>query len=291
MSTTVAGAEVAVQLDLGEVPIILGRDILDATAILTDVEGSYSDIDPVVMGAHWTWGSNDPRGLLTDVESGRAIIDVLDPARTLDPQNASRTTILSPGAHGRVLVDGVPAFTGYLDGVDFALADGIATVLLQDAIPRLSGQTVVTTLAPGWTTTQLAAVLDAVGWPASLRVVYGSPTAYRDEDVIVMSAWAALLRIRDAELGDLWIDRAGRVAFRCRGIAPDATTAAELGDAATAVGDLRTTLRRVAIVNHVALDMADPTPDREWADGPSVALNGRRSVSHAADDLKLIEAP
>lgn len=290
MSQTIFGAEIAVQVDFGAAPIILGRDILDATALLTPADDALEDVTATVLALDSQWGARDPRGILTDVEAGRATISLLDPARDYDPGNDSTTKVLVAGANGRYLVDGAPAFTGYVDTIEHSTAEGVTTIVLQDAIPRLSNAAAALTLESASTADQLAAVLDSIGWPADKRITYGSPAAFRDADPIVLSGWLAVNRVRDAELGDLWVDRAGRVAFRTRADPVSTTPVATVGDApGIPLLDILSQLRRASIVNHVAVDMTDPTPDRQWADQGSMGLNGRKSHANTQDVLRLVE--
>ena len=281
------GAVVTVKLDIGGPPIILGRDILDSTALSTPASTAMTDLTAPVLSINASWGSHDPRGILTDVEAGSCTISFLDVARDMDPGNVDAVGVMTPGANGQVLVDGDPVFTGFMDFVSHDLANGVTTVILQDAVARLSAMTVAVTLSAGGTFDQLDQLMAAVGWTA-YHVVGGSENQHRLEDAIVMSAWAALNRLKDAELADLWVDRAGVVQFRPRdGDAPD--VGPDVGDSpAIPLMDLVTTNRRVGIVNDIVIDMDDPYPDRHYDAPSSVGRNGRRSVSFDQASLRLI---
>lgn len=294
MTQTVYGTTVGILIDDGAKTFILNRDILDdTTSFMYGGGDELTDITNPVLSVSVTHGARVPAGILTDVEAGQAIISIYDDARDYDPANLARTTILNEGAGMAIEVGGFRVFTGYIDTVEHTLAGSVTTFTCQDAIPRLSQMDVAITLNAGTCIAQMQQVLDAIGWPADQFIVLGSPVASRAEDPIVMSAWAALNRIRDAELGDLWISHEGAIVFRARG---DTTTVGEvshlasipdIGDApGIPLADITTSLRRTTIVNHVAIDMTDPTPDREYF-ADTAGGRGRSSFTGTEDDLRL----
>jgi hypothetical protein len=219
------------------------------------------------------------------VVTGRAELVLSDPQRELDPLNEASAANGALGAAGRVTVDGYPAFSGYLSEVSHDLAAGTTRLVLLDGLSLLHQQDVALTLAAANTWAQATQLLDAIGWPAQLRVTYGAPVTARQADAFVGSAFEALERLRDAELGDLWLDPGGRLAFRARSYPRPSTPRALIGCEGIALETIVTERRRIGLVNHVVLDMADPDPDRVAYDAESVAANGRRSVTGKESDL------
>jgi hypothetical protein len=285
MPTTIDGATVAVQLDVGEPPFILDRDHLDgAGSELTPLAEAYSDITCEILFAEWIRGAAVANGILTDTQTGRAEFTFADPERVLDPLNPSAARVRL-GAYGRVLVDGEPAFTGLLAAATHDLGELTSTVVLLDAFSRLHQQSVSIAWAAGTTVAQIDALLDAIGWPADERAIYGAPATTRLAETFVGTAFEALERLRDAELGDLWIDGAGRLAFRSRNFEPPSEIRATIGCGGILLETVITEARRIGLINHVLVDMEDPTADRQWQDSASVGLNGRRTYRSAEADL------
>jgi hypothetical protein len=287
MPTTIDGATVAVQLDLGDPPFILDRDRLGVVggSELTPAAEAYSDITCEILFAEWTRGAAVANGILTDTQTGRAAFTFADPGRILDPLNpdAAKARV---GAYGRVLVDGEPAFSGLLASTTHDLGGGTSEVVLLDAFSRLQQQSISIAWAAGTTAAQLAAVLDAMAWPVAERVIYGAPASSRLADPFVGTGFEAVTRLRDAELGDLWIDGAGRLAFRTRNQPAPSEIRAVIGCGGIDLETLVTESRRIGLVNHVLVDMDDPDPDRVWQTPQSVGLFGRRSYKSAEADLR-----
>jgi hypothetical protein len=288
MATDIDGATVSVQLDLGESPFILDRDLLDAdSSVLTPTADAMSDVSCEIIGGQWSRGAPAANGILTDVVTGRAELLLSDPDRTLDPLNDTSAANTAIGAAGRVLVDGTPAFSGYLSEVSHDMAAATSTVVLLDGLSLLHQQAVALTLAAAGTWAQATQLLDAIGWPPELRVTYGAPTSARLSDEVVMSAFEVLTRLREAELGDLWVDGAGRLALRARGYPRSDVPRAVIGCDGIALETITAERRRIGLVNHVVLDMTDPAPDRIVFDSESIAANGRRSYTGREADLLL----
>jgi hypothetical protein len=100
----------------------------------------------------------------------------------------------------------------------------------------------------------------------------------------------AVSRLRDAELGDLWADHQGRLAFRARGYPRPNVERAVLGCDGIAMESLAAELRRIGIINHVLIEM-DPGADRQAEDAQSVAAHQRRSYRARESDLLLDTSP
>lgn len=285
MPTEIAGALVSVQVDVGETPFILDRDLLDLeTSILTPADEAMSDLTCQVLSGQWQWGAPAANGILTDVVTGTAELAFADPNRTLDPLNAESPILGRIGNAARVLVDGTPAFTGVISNIVHEAGEGVSTLTLADHLSLLHQQSVSIAWVRTTTLAQFQALFAAIGWPADRVVLYGATTTQRLADEFVGTAFEALTRLRDAELGDLWADRQGRIAFRSRGYPRPTTLTAVIGCDGIAMASLASELRRIGIINHVLVDM-DPGADRFAQDSVSIAAHQRRSYRSSESAL------
>ena len=148
-------------------------------------------------------------------------------------------------------------------------------------------------LGAGTTYDNFHEVLSAVGWPMSERIVYGAPAAYRSAGGEPQQAWPALLRVARAELGTVFPDRQGRIAFRCRGID---LTAIDLlpvvGCEGADLDDVTSLVARSAIVDHVLIEPDDVfLAPAHYEDTIAVQSYGRRTLRAKRDELRLALAP
>lgn len=285
MPTTIAGALVSIQVDVGDAPFVLDRDNLDgSSSILTPADEAMSDLTCEILAGRWQWGAPAANGILTDVVTGTAEITMADPDRTLDPLNDESPIVGRIGNPARILVDGTPAFTGSIINIIHEAGDGITTLSLADPLAILNQQSVSVSWTRAATSAQFDQLIAAIGWPSDRLVLYGATTTKRLADLFVGTAFDALTRLRDAELGDLWADHQGRIAFRSRGYPRPATARGILGCDGIAMESFAAELRRIAIINHVLVDM-DPGADRQRTDAISIAAHQRRSYRGAEADL------
>lgn len=286
MPTEIAGALVSVQVDVGDSPFILDRDLLDLeTSILTPADEALSDLTCQVLSGSWQWGAPAANGILTDVTTGRAEIALADPNRTLDPLNADSPIIGRIGNPARILVDGTPAFTGVITNIEHDAGEAVSTLELADTLSLLHQQSVSIGWSADTTAAQMTALLDQIGWPADKRILYGATTTSRLADDFVGTAFEAVSRLRDAELGDLWADHQGRLAFRARGYPRSDIPRLTLGCDGVAMASLTSELRRIGLINHVIVDFEEPTADRQREDVTSVSAHRRRSYVGKESDL------
>jgi hypothetical protein len=286
MPTTIAGALVAIQADLGVTPFILDRDELDReTSILTPEGEAMSDLTCEILAGQWTWGAPAANGILTDVTTGRAELTLADPNRTLDPLNEASPYLTRIGAPARILIDGTPAFTGVITNVAHEAADATSTLELADHLSLLHQQAVSVDWDAASTADQFGDLLDLIEWPADLRILYGATTTARLADEFVGTAFEAVTRLRDAELGDLWADHQGRIAFRSRGYPRPTAETLILGCEGVAMASFSAELRRIGIINHVLIDF-DPSADRTYLDAASIAAHQKRSYQGKEADLR-----
>jgi hypothetical protein len=293
MPNLIAGAMIGILADLGTSPFLLDVHELDRDdSLLTPAEDATEDISDDVLHASWEWGASRWAGPRTMPEAGKATAVIVDPNRVYDPTNDASPAILRPGARIQITVDDEPAWTGYLSDVSHAMYLGQTTITAEDGIARAARMVYGGSLAPGSTVDQLGQLLDAVGWPAADRIVYGAPAAGRNATDPVSNVLAELVRLAICEVGDVWCDRLGRIAFRCRDGAPEQTIPV-VGLGGAHLDDALGTISKDGIVNHVILEPmsvdapATPGPVREWSDPGSIARHGRRSWRGRQDDLQL----
>lgn len=276
MGVYLAGAHVEISADLGDPTLVLGRDLVGD--VMNGPDAILSDITDLVIIWRQRWGAPDPLGPLTEVRTGRVDVRLWDPDRRFDPTNDAPGSIrIAFGAEVELRVDGALCFRGTLEGSYYSHMDGIASWVLGDGIGRLQASTDTIELDAGTTFAQAEAVLDQAGVPASRQVYIGSPIASRTAtDPEVRSFWSALRDIRNAELGDLWVDRRGRVCFRGRQEAPDPEIKATIGAGGIACDGLFESHDRRALVTGVNVTMELGTV-RSWADsGAEAEHNARR---------------
>lgn len=285
MATEIAGAQVSLELDLGGAPFILDRDELDRLdSVLTPLDSALSDVTCQVLNGTWQWGAPYSNGILTDVETGQATIVLLDPDRLLDPLNAESPATGRIGNAGRILVDGAPAFTGQIVNIVHEAADQTTTIQLADPLAELHQQSVSIVWPKASTHVQADLLFDQIGWPDEERLILGATTTTRKADAFVGTAFDAFARLRDAELGDFWADRQGRLVFRARGYPRPETAKATIGCDGIPMETMASELRRIGLINHVLVEM-DAGADRERSDFISIAKHGRRSYRGAEKDL------
>jgi hypothetical protein len=221
---------------------------------------------------------------LTDVTTGVAEIALADPNRTLDPLNDESPIVGRVGNPARILVDGTPAFSGIVSNIIHEAGEAVSTVTLADPLALLNQQSVSVSWTRALTSEQFAELFTAIGWPPDKTILYGATVTKRLADQFVGTAFEALTRLRDAELGDLWVDHQGRIAFRSRGYPRPTVARAVLGCGGIAMESFATEVRRISIINSVLVDM-DPGADRLKEDTASIGAHQRRSYAEKESNL------
>ena len=248
------------------------------------------DVDPgtVPAGGDWTDLSGRVRSRLETSRGGRssrALVDLNNRDRALDPTNTSATYNLVPLRHARiaVTVDAVryPLWQGYVENwsphwpgyndatVHVKMVDSFAWLALQDADLDLPEQT---------SRERAVAVLDAASWPAGPRVLIGGISGGKRLDAFQQKS-ANLLRVledtADAEDGELFCDAEGRVVFRHRHWRFDSTSALTVGASGTPVGSVIPIYDTAWLTNQARVELANGDT-YEWVDTSSVAAYGPR---------------
>ena len=287
----VRGSDIVVQGDLGQKPFILDRDHLDASpgSELTPYSSAWDDTTCVVTSAQWTWGAGEPLGPLTEVEGGRASINLYDPARDFDPSNTTSPyyLYLRVGMPLRVLVDGAPAWTGTLEAWESDVGELTSTLLAIDAVGTLAALVLPpgTVLPAGDTATQAGAVLDAVAWPAVNRTFTGTSSVNRLTVTVGGQAMAALHAIRFAELGALFGTRAGSIAVWSRTVAGTVgSPTALINCGGVGLVGLASVFNRGRVRNIVRID--DTVAPYAQVLDASETRHGPRTVSTSQDELQ-----
>lgn len=290
---TVSGADVQILADLDPVPFVLDVDLLNADAsVLTPTDEALSDIACQVTRASWSWGSSEWKGPLTTPDAGGAELLIADPDRKYDPGNPDAARPVQLGSPVQIRVDGAPAWTGFLSECFHDHGAGLTTLRASDAIAALAQVAYDGLTIAGTTWAVMDSILDRVGWPASLRVKYGGPAAYRTAGTDPEQGWPALVRNALAEGGLLWVDRQGRVAQSARGLISEPVESPPvIGCDGADLASLETGVDREGIRNHVQVDADDTHPTVQWSDPGSIAAYGRRTLRGKREELRLGLAP
>lgn len=224
----------------------------------------------------WQWSNGGPISLAWDTFYCN---DWIQPVSSSPP---------APGRELAVMVDGQPVWTGATSEIVHDLGSAITTITAVDAFAA-AGRIGVTVLwAKGPVSTQLEVLRLAAAWPADRWRIVGALTAFRDTERFVGSFLEGLHRLVRAELGDMWVDRQGRITIRGRGVAPDSAPILEIGTGpAPGPVDLEHIVDR-RLVNAVYLDVtAEESADRVWRDPVSVAAYGEAAIEASEDELLL----
>ena len=289
--TLVAGADVAVQADLGQATFILNRDHLNVDT-LTPPEDAWDEITCEITRASWSSGASQPLGPLTTVAGGRIKLELLDLDRTFDPSNTSSSVflLLHVGTPLRILADGAPLWTGTLETWDHDLGPAISTLAGVDAYAGLAALTLPTgtPIAAGYAVAQIGKMLDAVGWPATRRVFSGTPGAYRSAVTVDGKATQPIEAARLAELGDLWADHDGNIAVRGRGTVYEPDPAAIVNCGGAILASLDSLFDRTRVRNVVEIDGHVPF---SYSDAGSVQRHGPHVFGSSTSDLALTDPP
>lgn len=285
MGETVAGAYVEILAEIDSPTLIVGRDLVGD---VMHAEGATeSDVTHEVIAWRQAMHATEVRGPLTVVRAGQASIRLYDPTRRYDPQAPDGSRI-EFGAQIRCLIDGEPVFTGWLDRATYSHMPGIAGWEAGDAIKR-SQDTVWrhSGIDAGTTFAQYEQVATTFGYES---VGYGAPTAVREFiDGETADVWSVLTDIRRAELGDLWADRHGRLAWRGRHEPGPSSIRALVGAGGIACDGLFVDHDRSKVVNGVVIDMDDGS-DRTFLDETSEERDGIRRIRSSESELRL-DAP
>ena len=210
--------------------------------------GPWRAIECDTMGASWTRGSGEYRGLLCAPEDGQANLVLYDPERKLDPKNTAGIYYgqIDVGADIRLRFGGRQVFIGRIATLnhEFQFLGGdvvaIATIQATGYQGKLALIPVLALSAngfmDGWpdeiTNTRVNRILDACEVAAADRDVEAGGQLIMDyywsAAVNGGSAWDLLLRTMLAEIGSIEVTTAGVVRVRNRNTVWNTTPAATL---------------------------------------------------------------
>lgn len=213
----------------------------------------WSDITPYFQRITTRRGASRADGPLIRYEAGTCTIVLknsdgrFDPANTSGPYTSGGVTQVTPMRAVRIRATWAgttyDVWRGFLDSVDLDYPSmspsyATATFACTDAFKVLAGYDRLAggTVGAGEDTgARVDRILDGVGWPTGDRLVATGDTTVQATD-LSGDALAELQLVADTELGELFVDEAGRIFFRNRhALLEDArstTSQATFGDAA-----------------------------------------------------------
>lgn len=204
---------------------ILGTDVLgDAAALIVDVSAQVQSVN-TVRG----------RNLLTEqFQTGTATVVLQDQLGYWNPQNTASPYYGQLLPLRKIQISAVdPAtsapsylFSGYITSYNYRQSQDVGevsttTLTALDATQLLTLATVSTVAgaAAGDTTgTRFGLILDALGWPNSMRDVDTGATTCQADPGTSRTGSAALQTVASTEFGAFYIDTQGRVVFQDRNL-------------------------------------------------------------------------
>lgn len=195
-------------------------------------------------------GASRADGTVLRYEAGRCSVSLIDNSRNYDPSNLSGpyvsggVTQVTPmrAVRIRALHAGTyyDLWRGYADSWDYSYpADNLTTCTLQctdgtkvlAANDRLAGGSVGSGEDSG---ARISRILDSAGWNTSDRIIATGDTTLQ-ATTLASNSLTEIQLVQDTELGEFYMDGAGRAVFRNRrGIVEDSrsnTSQATFGDA------------------------------------------------------------
>lgn len=226
------------------------RGLLDTGTLAPDEV--WVDVTQWVRSVQIRRGANRIEGPAVRYEAGTATIVLADADRRFDPTNLSGpyvsagVTEVTPmrAARIRATYNGTyyDLIRGYADSWDESDDNrphyAETTLQITDAVKVLSGNTRVAGGSVGASEdsgARISRILDSVSWSATDRVIATGNTTLQATD-LSGDAWTEMQLVQDTELGEVYIDGAGRAVFRNRTAimteTRSATSQATFGDGA-----------------------------------------------------------
>ena len=224
---------VSVSVDFSTTPLFgVGFSLDDAVHGLLDVS-SLGDSAAVVVDVSSTTNSANIKGgynLLTDqFEATICQLRIYDPNGDWNPQNTSSPYYgkLIPNRKIRISAQwgGLPIylFSGYANSYTYSYPKdqlvGFVSIVCADAFRlfQLSNVTTIAGAVAGQSTgARINAILDAISWPASMRVIDTGDTLCQADPGTLRTALSALKIIEATEQGAFYIDGSGNAVFKSR---------------------------------------------------------------------------
>lgn len=219
------------------------------TAAIGPNAGLWTSIPSYATSVSIRRGASRVEGPALRYEAGTIVVELDNSDRRFDPTNlagpyvAAGATQVTPmrGVRVRATHNGVTydLARGFADSWQIAYSGpgySTCTLTATDATKILSNYDRAAVAAVGASERSGARVnriLDSASWPSTDRVISAGDSTMQATD-LSGNAWTELLLVQDSELGELYVDAAGRVVFRNRqGILEDArstTSQATFGD-------------------------------------------------------------
>lgn len=202
---------------------VFGRNVLaDSTSVIVDVSDQ-------VQSVQTTRGRN----LLTDVfQTGTATVILADTNGDFNPQNSSSPYYSNLLPLRKLSVSAIdPAtgissdiFSGYITGYNYQQSQKVGevsttTITAVDAFQLLTLATVssVPTASAGQLSgARITSILDAVGWPTSLRIIDTGLTTVQADPGTARTGLSALQTVATTEYGAIYTDPSGNIVFKDR---------------------------------------------------------------------------
>lgn len=211
--------------------------------------GVWTDITSRVRSWSVQCGDRSGDDITVRYDPGTCSIELNDPDRAFDPDNLSGPFVLAGATQVepmrrvriRAIWDGItyPIFSGYADDWQPTYVGTFwtyVTLTATDALKIFAGTDRSDSTATGadeTTGARINRILDSASWPAEDRsMATGDVTV--QETTLSGNVLAELQLVQDTELGELYVDAAGKVVFRNRyAVVDDArsnTSQATFGD-------------------------------------------------------------
>jgi hypothetical protein len=237
----------------------------------------YADVTEYVRSGSTSRGMNRFDGVYARAEAGRAEVVLDNRDARFDPTNLSGPYVyhgesqVTPRRRWRISADGTAIWTGFAESWDLSYPetehDAICVLNGVDGIAIISGFDGPEQGSQGNgedTGARINRILDSAGWAPGDRVIETGLTIVQPT-TLAQPAWTEILLNADTEIGELYIDGAGRVVFRNRAAllseSRSVDSQATFGDAGVELGfaDIELSFDDTQIANLIRIARAGGT--------------------------------
>ena len=204
--------------------------------------------------------SRGRRSIFTAFPAGQATIELNNHDRAFDPLYTASPFAgnIIPRREIRITSGGKLVFSGWIDDWNLSYlpnGDSVVEAIAYDATSILSGQVLAAgTPTPELTGARVSQVLDDVNWSSELRDIDTGLATLSDfaidENTNVM---AYLQQVANSEPGLVFVDKAGKVAFKDRQTTPTSATLIDLGGTAIPVANLEVVYGSEKLYNRISV--------------------------------------
>ena len=191
--------------------------------------GDWVDVSCDVLDVDLTAGASQPDGVVTAVDSTTGVVRLA--GERWNPWQSAYRGALGPAVPVRVSWSPVdpdnpdaspswrPVYTGESDAWPYDRRRAVVAVPVVDATAALGANTLPTEPNPGvggheTITARMTRILDAARWPADLRDIPDDRSVTTIPTVLGDDAWSMMQTAADTDLGVVWVNRGGLVAYR-----------------------------------------------------------------------------